>query len=196
MKICSIDDCHNSCEINVGGRKGMCSTHYQRIKKYGDPNFVKYNRPAKDFITKNANYSSNECLTWPFHIAKDGYGRVSMPNNGHLTTASRLMCMTAHGNPPTDRHECAHSCGNGNKGCVNPRHLYWATPTQNQADRVIHGTSNRGTNQWKSKLTEKDVLEIRNLLGTETQTSIARRYNVDPSLISDIKRRKKWAWLD
>lgn len=111
-------------------------------------------------------------------------------------TASRVMCMASHGEPPSDTHEAAHSCGNGNKGCVNPKHLYWATPTENQTDRVLHGTSNRGSAQWNSKLKIEDVLHIRELLLTTSQKEIATLYGVSQSAINNIKTRKSWAWLD
>lgn len=171
--------------------------HYCRIRAHGDPSVVKkVASPAKDWITEHASHDGDGCLTWPFHIGKDGYGRVHRPSNGTLTTAARLMCEVAHGKPPSPIHEAAHSCGKGNLGCVNPRHVYWATPTRNHADKVQHGTTNRGERQWKSKLTTADIAEIRSLLETDiTQNEIARRFGVNPSNISDIKRGKKWGWL-
>jgi hypothetical protein len=33
-----------------------------------------------------------------------------------------------------------HSCGNGDKGCVNPKHLRIGTPSENNADTLEHGT--------------------------------------------------------
>lgn len=105
------------------------------------------------------------------------------------------MCMVAHGEPPTGSHEAAHSCGNGREGCVNPRHLRWATPVENQSDKVAHGTTYRGERHWSAKLTEVEVKEIRALLGTMSQAAIARLYGVDPSAVSEIKSGKTWGWL-
>lgn len=51
------------------------------------------------------------------------------------------MCQKAHGDPPSPKHDAAHSCGRGHEGCVNPNHLSWKTKKQNQADRITHGTS-------------------------------------------------------
>lgn len=193
---CAISDCSNNAHHDAAGRVGYCCMHYKRLKAHGDPTVVKkVPSPAKDWILSHKNYQGDECLTWPFAIGKDGYGRVHERGTQKLQTASRAMCIAAHGEPLNTNYEAAHKCGNGHKGCTNPRHIYWATPATNHADKVVHGTTNRGERQWKSKLTETDVMEIRRLLNTESQASIAKKYGVDPSHISDIKRGKKWGWL-
>lgn len=198
FKLCAAEGCDRNSHRDAEGRLGYCSLHYQRLKKYGDYRVVNATpSPAKDWIQANKNHDGDECLIWPFHRSPgDGYGRIHRNGNGPITTASRFMLETTQGPPPSNKHEAAHSCGQGHQGCVNPKHLYWATPAENQDDRVTHGTSNRGTQQWKAKLTEDDVRQIRAAIGTESQLAIAARYGVDPSVISDIKRGKKWAWLD
>lgn len=65
--------------------------------------------------------------------------------------AHRLMCVFVNGDCPPDKNEAAHSCGN--RKCVNPAHLRWATYEENGADKIIHGT-NRG---WKHP-TEKSLV--------------------------------------
>jgi hypothetical protein len=171
--------------------------HYQRWKAHGDPFAVKKTpSPAIDWIRANAGYAGDECLTWPFSIGADGYGRAHYPGTAKLTIASRLMCIVAHGEPPSPKHEAAHSCGRGKSACTNPRHLYWATPTINHADKILHNTTNRGERQWRAKLSEADVRQIRSLIGTMTNAAIAKRFDVDQSHISEIKHRRAWAWLD
>ena len=194
---CSVPGCKNNAHRGSFGRSGMCCTHYTRMRKHGDVNYlILVKRPALDWIEENSTYSGDDCLTWPFHISKDGYGRCHDPKTNNLATAARIMCTAVNGEPPTQKHHAAHSCGNGNKGCVNPKHIYWATCTQNQRDREKHGTTNRGERYGRSKLTANDVLEIRKLLATHSQIDIAHKFNVDPSHISNISRRKQWAWLD
>jgi hypothetical protein len=105
------------------------------------------------------------------------------------------MCIEARGRPPTPTHEAAHHCGKGNEGCTNPKHIYWATSAQNQSDRIIHGTTNRGSRQGQAKLTEFDVLQIRQLMTSRTQTQLAQQFQVSPSTISNIKTGKNWSWL-
>lgn len=199
FKKCVVPECDKNAHRIEDGKRGWCSAHYQRWRRFGDPSICKKTpSPAMDWLRAHVGYASNECLRWPFHISpKDGYGRAHEPITGKLMTASRLMCIFAHGEPPTEIHECAHSCGNGNHACTNPRHLYWATPTENQNERVIHGTSNRGERQWKAKLTEANVREIKSdlKLGSISNNDLASRFKIDPSVISDIKRGKKWAWV-
>jgi hypothetical protein len=149
------------------------------------------------WIKDHATHTRDECLKWPFNISADGYGRVNYPDyKGTKMTASRVMCIIAHGNPPSERHEAAHSCGNGNKGCVNPRHLRWATKAQNERDKILHGTSNRGHRQHKSKLTQADVQQIRAAYPEKKQQELADEYGIDQSTVSDIVRRRRWAWLE
>lgn len=193
---CAVDDCSNNSHKSAHGSRGYCSMHYHRVRKYGDPSIKKSRpSPAKDWLIANKSHAGDECLPWPFYVGKDGYGRAHHFGTDKLTTAARLMCTLAHGEPPTPGHEAAHSCGNGHKACTNKNHLYWATHTINQADRVEHLTTNRGERQWKAKLTSGDVMRIRELLVSTSQAAIARQFHVDPSHISNIKRGKAWSWL-
>lgn len=195
-KKCAVTECYSNAHRDDNGRSGYCCKHYHRHLKFNDTSVKKETpKPAHDWLMENKDYLGNECLKWPFHIGKDGYGRAHNIETKKLSTASRLMCAIAHGEPPSNKHEAAHKCGNGNKGCVNPNHLYWATPTENQNDMVKHNTTNRGENYGRSKLTSADVIKIRELLKTTKQIDIAKLFNVDPSHISDISRRKKWSWL-
>jgi hypothetical protein len=57
--------------------------------------------------------------------------------------AHRVMCEIAHGPKPAPGFVAAHTCGKGREGCVNPRHLRWASQKENMADKLLHGTSNR-----------------------------------------------------
>src|SRR5690606_17630383 len=101
-----------------------------------------------------------------------------------------------NGPPPTSRHEAAHLCGNGAGGCVSGAHLAWKTPKENIADQLVHGTRPRGEKRGNAKLTEADVREIRKRTETETLSALAKHYGVAPSLISRIKSRDVWAWLE
>lgn len=138
-------------------------------------------------------YEGDACLIWPGYRDKNGYARVNDHKEDRL--AYRIVCRKTHGEPPTPKHETAHNCGRGNLGCVAKKHLRWATRSENQQDRVAHGTHLRGTRQPTAKLTEADVLAIRALKNVETVRVIAARFQVVHSSVVAIQNRKSWAWL-
>jgi hypothetical protein len=52
---------------------------------------------------------------------------------------------------------------------------------------------NRGRNNFKSKLTEEEVLEIH--ASTSSQASLAKHYKVSQATINHIKKGRTWKWL-
>jgi|VirMetMinimDraft_7_1064189.scaffolds.fasta_scaffold103182_2 hypothetical protein len=145
-----------------------------------------------EWIERHSDYTGDDCIDWPF--ANCPHGRGIVQTKGVAFSAPNFMCRAAHGNPPTPKHHAAHSCGNGHNGCLNPNHLRWATPRENESDKILHGTLRKGTDINTNKLSEDQVIEIRNskLKGIE----LAKIYDVTPVAISAIRTRKNWAWLE
>ena len=92
------------------------------------------------------------------------------------------MCELAHGEAPP-RYEAAHSCGRGHLGCVNPRHLRWATSKENKADMIVHGTR-------PAKLSAEQVRTIR--LGAVPLADLAHRFGVSLNHIYAVAGGKHW----
>lgn len=129
------------------------------------------------WLLAHADYQGRDCLPWPF--CKDGrVGRGLLGHNGRQWWAHRLMCVLAHGEPPTPKHQAAHSCGKGHYGCVNPRHLSWKTNSQNQLDRAKNGNMLRNQYGNKGGLTPHQQIEIVSLRKNMTQTAIAAKLGV------------------
>lgn len=142
-----------------------------------------------DWITEHVAHEGDECLIWPFSRQPTGYGQVGIA--GRKTGyAHRVMCELAHGASPTPNHEVAHSCGRGRHGCVNPKHLSWKTPSENQRDRRGHGTHNTVGFRYYPKLTDEQVRYIRALKGKKTQRELAAEFRVSFQTISSIHRGK------
>ena len=139
-------------------------------------------------------YQGEACLIWPFH--RNHLGRPVMRVNYRTTYACRIVCERAHGLPPTEKHVAAHSCGNGHDGCINPRHLHWATRKENSLEMVEHGRSTRGSVNARSKLTEAEVLEIRRQAESGVpRRALAETYCVSKGAIHAIVQRRRWSWL-
>jgi hypothetical protein len=141
---------------------------------------------TEDFITAALAYPLADCLPWPFATSGRGY-----PSRKGWEKVHRTICERAHGPAPSDMHECAHNCGN--PACVNPNHLRWATNSENQLDRLLHGTDQRGEKHPNRKLTADEVRYIRKS-GAEG-VWLAAKLNVSPQTICDIQKRRSWKWL-
>lgn len=188
-RLCSIPDCGKQSLAF-----GFCRTHYNRFKRHGDPLGGQTFRGApKKFIDDVVAAETREdCIIWPFCRTADGYASINY--NGRTTLASRIVCQIVNG-PRPNKHEAAHSCGNGKHGCVNPKHLRWATPQENSADKLIHGTHNRGENCGMSKLTGEAVSKIRDALATGIAINdLAERYHVSPRTIRHIRDGDRWSY--
>ena len=121
----------------------------------------------------------DECVLWPYAKSK-GYGRVFAA--GETRRAHVVVCEFAHGAKPIGC-EVAHSCGE--RSCVNPRHLRWATAAENSADRIAHGRQTR-------RLSVEQVREIRQLGPSMKQRDIAKRFGIKHSTVGQILRGITW----
>jgi hypothetical protein len=146
---------------------------------------------ALKWLREHTSYSGDDCLLWPFPTRRRGYGGAYY--QGKCTMAHRVVAIFAHGEPPEGDWEAAHSCNN--PLCVNPRHLRWATPKQNHADKIVAGTTARGERNRTAKLTDEQARAIKYHRHSETLTALGREYGVDKCTILDIRKGRTWAWL-
>lgn len=132
------------------------------------------------------------------YIDRKGYRWITTYVQGdgrakkRAVSAHVLVCEAWNGPKPSPRHEVAH--GNGVPADNRAKNLRWATPAENQADRVLHGTSNHGGRNGLSRLTDDQVLEIRALVRAGcSQRAVAARYGIGQSRVSDIMTGRAWA---
>lgn len=134
----------------------------------------------------------DECWEWTAAKMERGYGVFSIGDKTYL--AHRLAWQFSYGVIPEGLFMC-HHCDN--PGCVNPRHLFLGTQTDNMQDAAKKGRMARGDVHAQSKLTENEVLEIRKLLaqGERSQQDIGDEFDVHQATVSKIKLGARWSWL-
>lgn len=172
---------------------GLCAMHYtrQRLSIPMDAEPRASNADLLAWLKSHANYEGKDCLVWPFGKGMNGRGEVTIA--GQRMAAARAMCLMAHGGPQFFGAQAAHNCGRGSDGCVHPGHLRWATPEDNAADRLAHGTDIRGEKHPAVKLTEAEVLAI--YRSDRNAKVVASRFGVAPTTVKSIWHGRNWAWL-
>jgi len=148
-----------------------------------------------EWLRENARRKDAACFTWPFEKSFYSDGRARISFDGVEMAASRAMCIIVHGEPPSPYHDAAHFCGNGNKGCLNPSHVRWATKKENQHDRWGHGTMLAGEKASSCKLSRDQVIEIRKMAGTMTYTQLAEKFGISRTAAFNAAKGHRWAWL-
>lgn len=84
-------------------------------------------------------------------------------------------------------HEC------DNRACVNPNHLFLGSQSDNLLDMKLKDRHARGERNRHAKLTDAEVVEIRNATGPHK--GIAERYGVCASSVSLIRSGRTWRHL-
>lgn len=138
---------------------------------------------AYAWVLAHADFQDDNCLQWPFSLTR-GYGALS--HMGRRGYAHRFMCELIHGEPPTAQHEAAHSCGRGDLGCVNPKHISWKTKSGNLLDCREHGTQARTYDGTRGRITQGQADQIRAMKGIKLQREIAGEFGISESTVSDI----------
>lgn len=189
--ICEVD----GCGLPSKTRK-MCIKHYKRWYKYGDPHRVMVKQtPAGEplsFIMEVIQSDTDDCVIWPYSVYKDGYGSIryeGVSRNAHSVSLELFTGERPDGKVAAHEPLVCH-----NPACINPKHLRWASRKENMHDRLLDETDLRGEKHPNSKLSERDVLDIRS--SKESGPSLARKYNLNSrSTINKIKSGKLWSHI-
>lgn len=136
----------------------------------------------------------DQCIIWPFSRDRNGYALMRIKARSNL--AHRYICEKANGPQPFEGSVVRHQCGSGNLGCVNPAHLVWGTMLENQKDRLVHDTHNRGERHGLSKLRNEEAIEIsRRAKAGESSRYIASEFGISRATVRDIAAGRSWSWL-
>jgi hypothetical protein len=140
---------------------------------------------------------AEHCWLWNGCIRSDGRGFTSYGRERKML-AHRLAWELTYGPIPEGVCVC-HRCDNPR--CVRPDHLFLGTQQDNlrdmrNKDRGAIPAPRQGSKHHKAKLTEADVLAIRQAYAEgETQIALARRYGVTGSNMCSIVNGKTWTHL-
>jgi hypothetical protein len=145
----------------------------------------------EEFWAKVEKGPGDACWPWIGNHLVSGYGRFSIgtPPQRQRWLAHRMAWTLEMGPIPTGMVIC-HHCDN--PGCVNPKHLFLGSHADNVLDMHSKGRNRqpKGINHWKAKLTEIQIISIRN--DPRPNAIIGRIYNIAPNQILMIKRRTAW----
>lgn len=145
-------------------------------------------------ITRNkqSSFMTKERIISPW-IAKTNYYSIKIKTNGKnksflLHRIIALCFIPNKENKPYINHI------NGIKTDNRIENLEWCTASENVKHALKNGLliSFKGENHSCSKLTEKQVLEIRKLKGTMTQNKIGELFGVKYQIIGSILRNENW----
>lgn len=189
MSHCSIDGCtnpHPAC-------RGLCRHHYRRLWLYGDP----LGTPPEDTgirtLRELVDKTTDDCILWPLGVSSAGYGKVKYQKR---TRGTHVVALELTSGPkPADKDVAAHSCRN--KSCVNPRHLRWATHSENHMDKWRDGTAIAGERNHNAVLTVELVRAIRQRAASgESDAAIYRDMGLDRGTVRDVISRRTWRHVD
>lgn len=124
-----------------------------------------------------------------------GYWRVNLCKNWkvHTHMVHKLIMLTFVGPRPANM-EILHI--NGDTLDSRLINLRYGTKNENMRDRDAHGKTARGSRSGASKLTNDEIIRIRQeRMDGSSVLTLAHKYNVSPSSISSICNKKSWAWL-
>lgn len=158
-------------------------SNYGRVKSL--ERCVTHSRKGKEFIRERILKQ---------HINK--YCFVVLSKNGFTTnkTVHRLVAIAFIPNP-LNLPEVNHNNPDGDKTDNREWMLNWADREGNNTHAMENNLKPKGIEHGRSKLTEKDVLEIRKIGNSQTLEKTAELYNVQFACINKILARKTWKHL-
>lgn len=132
------------------------------------------------------------CWLWTGSFGNNGYGQIS-ESDKNLST--HRVSWELHYGPIPDGMSVLHQCDN--KQCVRPDHLFLGSRGDNNRDRALKGRSARGEHHGQSKLTQVQVIRIRQLYSEGlSDRKIAKMFSVARHTIREIVEHRTWTWVE
>ena len=125
-----------------------------------------------------------------------GYLVISLYRDGKRVNGliHKIICETFHGPRPSLSHEVAH--GDGCRTNNSEGNLRWDTRAGNHADKLAHGTHNRGERHGKSRLTDEQAIAIiQQRHDGKSIKALAGEYRVHLGTVRKLLSGESWQWL-
>lgn len=139
------------------------------------------------------NPDKNGCWNWIAHTDRKGYGVLRIGEQ--MVHSNRVAWMVTYGDIPNGLFVC-HHCDN--RLCCNPEHLFLGNNQDNMRDMARKGRGRNspsyGESHPNSKVTQRDVEEMRRLYGTGKYTyyQLAPLFGISYQNVGNIITRKTW----
>jgi NUMOD4 motif len=209
--MCSINDS----ECSAPGSRithDWCMTHYKRWIKYGDTSGapVEYPSPLpgenwRDVPEYEGLYQVSDLgRIWSFRRkgSKGHFLKAWLGNTGYPTVTLSRNDMNEHwpvhrlvgeafiGPLPPGWHTRHGAAGPLDPSLAN---ICYGTPTQNEEDKVRDGTTNRRERNGMAKLTEAEVLELRDRYGAgESARTLGEEFGLSGTYVSQLADGTRW----
>lgn len=194
LAACVIDDCGRPIKA-----RGRCHRHYvawyRATAGTERPPALNLKRktPAERFAEKVDKGGPDECWPWKPPADRNGYGVFFVSPERGMVPAQAFAVELATGTPCPPGHEGCHHCDN--PPCCNPAHVYYGTRQDNVDDKVSRGRQLRGSQMTQAKLTEADVLAMRERFAAgESMGLLAAEYGVTTSTVSNVVNGRRGVW--
>lgn len=140
-------------------------------------------------------YSPDGCWYWTAGLTTTGYGIFWTGKK--FMKAHRFSYELYKAKIPKSKNPQAycilHKCDN--PLCVNPDHLALGSMQDNSSDMVKKRRHRIGASRPAAKLTDEQVIMIRDMIQSKSRKEIAMLFNISVSVVSSIKCRKAWTHI-
>lgn len=163
------------------GSSDWCSTHYDRVRRHGNPEYTTRCPPTRDLWTKLRwhGWTVTDSGCWEWGGRRDQYGYGIVKHLGSHQRTHRLVFEDRVAIIPEGyvvRHKC------DNPPCMNPDHLETGTQAENIQDAV-----DRQRSGAPRKLTWEQVTYVREQVASgRSQSSLERELGLGGGIVCRI----------